>query len=73
MVKMNRARILIADDEKAICRYISQQLEIELTVEADVDFAHNRDRAIQLLDTGAPYDSISGCRMRRECWIRRRD
>ena len=58
MVKMNRARILIADDEKAICRYISQQLEIEPTVEAEVDFAHNRDRAIQLLDTGAPYDLL---------------
>ena len=55
---MNRARILIADDEKAICRYISQQLEIEPTVEADVDFAHDRDRAIQMLDTEPAYDLL---------------
>ena len=55
---MNRSRILIADDEKAICRYISQQLEIEPSVEADVDFAHDRDRAIQLLDTQPPYDLL---------------
>ncbi len=58
MMKMNRARILIADDEKAICRYISQQLEIEPTVEADIDFAHDRDWAIQMLDTQAPYDLL---------------
>ena len=55
---MNRARILIADDEKAICRYISQQLEIEPTVEADIDFAHDRDRAIQMLDTEPAYDLL---------------
>ena len=58
MMKMNRARILIADDEKAICRYISQQLEIEPTVEAHVDFAHDRDQAIRMLDTQPPYDLL---------------
>lgn len=55
---MNRARILIADDEKAICRYINQQLEIEPMVEADVDFAHDRDRAMEMLDTEPPYDLL---------------
>ena len=55
---MNQARILIADDEKATCRYIDQQLKIEPTVEADVDFAHDRDQAIRLLDTQAPYDLL---------------
>ena len=55
---MNRSRILIADDEKAICRYINQQLEIEPMVEADVDFAHDRDRAIQMLDSQPPYDLL---------------
>ncbi len=55
---MKRARILIADDEQATCRYIDQQLKIEQTIEADIDFAHDLNQAIKLLDGEARYDLL---------------
>jgi DNA-binding NtrC family response regulator len=55
---MENARILIADDEKDTCKYIARQLQIEPEIDAEVDFAHDRDEAIRLLDTQAPYDLI---------------
>ena len=55
---MKRARILIADDEQATCRYIDQQLKIEQTIEEDIDFAHDLNQAIKLLDGEARYDLL---------------
>lgn len=55
---MKHARILIADDEQATCKYIDKQLKMETSVDASVDFAYNRDAAILQLDENPPYDLI---------------
>ena len=55
---MKHARILIADDEQATCKYIEKQLKMEPLIDASVDFAHNRDAAIAQLDENPPYDLI---------------
>lgn len=53
------ARILIADDEQATCKYIDQHIRIEpLMMDARVDFAHDRDTAIAHLTTNPTYDLI---------------
>jgi two-component system nitrogen regulation response regulator NtrX len=54
---MRQARILIADDEQATCKYIDQHIKIEPSIPAQVEFAHDRDAAIALLQTSA-YDLI---------------
>ena len=43
---MKHARILIADDEQATCKYIDAQIKMETSIDASVDFAYNRDAAI---------------------------
>ncbi|MYE90923.1 sigma-54-dependent Fis family transcriptional regulator [Candidatus Poribacteria bacterium] len=55
---MKHARILIADDEQATCKYIDTQLKMETSIDASVDFAYNRDAAIAQLDENPPYDLI---------------
>ena len=55
---MKHARILIADDEQATCKYIDKQLKMETSIDASVDFAYNRDAAILQLDENPPYDLI---------------
>ena len=55
---MKHARILIADDEQATCKYIDKQLKMEGSIDASVDFAYNRDAAISRLDKNPPYDLI---------------
>ena len=56
---MRKARILIADDEQATCKYIDQHIKIEpLMMDAEVDFAYDRDAAIALLTTNPPYDLL---------------
>ena len=55
---MKHARILIADDEQATCKYINAQLQMETSIDASVDFAYNRDAAIAQLEENPPYDLI---------------
>ncbi|MCZ6677811.1 MAG: sigma-54 dependent transcriptional regulator [Candidatus Poribacteria bacterium] len=55
---MERARILIADDEQATCRYIHKQIQMESSIDATVDFAYDRDEAIAMLDENPPYDLL---------------
>ncbi len=55
---MKHARILIAEDEQATCKYINAQLKMEASINASVDFACNRDAAIARLDENPPYDLI---------------
>lgn len=55
---MEHARILIADDEQATCKYIDKQLKMEESIDASVDFAYDRDAAIAQLDKNPPYDLI---------------
>ena len=55
---MKQARILIADDEQATCKYIDTQLKMETSIDASVDFAYNRDAAILQLDENPPFDLI---------------
>ena len=55
---MKPSRILVADDEKATCRYIDKQLKMESSIDAAVDFAYDRDEAIALLTQNPPYDLI---------------
>ena len=55
---MAKSRILIADDEKNTCRYISQHIKMESDINADIDFAHNLDQAIKILDENPSYDLI---------------
>ena len=55
---MKPARILIADDEQATCKYIDTQLKMEASIDVSVDFAYDRDAAIARLDENPPYDLI---------------
>ena len=55
---MKQARILIADDEQATCKYIDKQLKMEASINVSVDFAYDRDAAIAQLDENPPYDLI---------------
>ena len=55
---MKQARILIADDEQATCKYIDKQFRMEPSIDADLDFAYDRDAAIALLNEKSPYDLI---------------
>ncbi len=55
---MKHARILIADDEQATCKYIDKQLKMEASIDVAVDFAYNRDAAIARLDENPPYDLL---------------
>ena len=55
---MKHARILIADDEQATCKYIDKQLKMEGSIDTSVDFAYDRDAAISQLDKNPPYDLI---------------
>ena len=49
---MVRGRILIVEDDVDVCRYIKMHLMMEEDVEAEVEFAHDRDTALQMADKG---------------------
>ena len=55
---MKKARILIADDEQATCKYIDKQFKMAPSIDAALDFAHDRDEAIARLDENPPYDLL---------------
>lgn len=55
---MKPSRILIADDEHATCSYIDKQLKMESSIDAKVDFAHDRDEAMALLTGNSDYNLI---------------
>jgi DNA-binding NtrC family response regulator len=54
---MITGKILIIEDEKDVCRYIQRHLMIEENLEVEIQFAHDRDTAMEAVERGS-FDLI---------------